>query len=105
MERRITSRFDVEGYEDKVLSGLSQPVPMMTLEYTGGYPQVFEGVVASIKRLGCRDISTWEKRNRSGKNGERASTTFEYVQDVRTTFAEYYSGLEQFVQGDMLLRC
>ena len=42
-------KIDVEGYEDRVLEGLSQPLPALSLEYL---PAALEPALAAIARLG-----------------------------------------------------
>jgi FkbM family methyltransferase len=45
-------KIDVEGFETEVMSGLSQPVDLISFEYLPGLPQVSREVVARIDRLG-----------------------------------------------------
>lgn len=45
-------KIDVEGYEEDVLSGLSRPVPMLSVEYLPGLPERSLRVVERIERLG-----------------------------------------------------
>ncbi|WP_273524075.1 FkbM family methyltransferase [Rhodosalinus sediminis] len=48
-------KIDVEGYEIEVLSGLSQPVRMVSVEYLPGFADLTERVVARLEALGlCR---------------------------------------------------
>ena len=45
-------KIDVEGFEIEVLSGLSQPVPMLSVEYLPGFPELARAVIARLEALG-----------------------------------------------------
>jgi FkbM family methyltransferase len=45
-------KIDVEGFELEVLSGLSSPVPMLSVEYLPGFPHLSRAVVARLTELG-----------------------------------------------------
>ncbi|WOI58226.1 FkbM family methyltransferase [Palleronia sp. LCG004] len=45
-------KIDVEGYEIEVLSGLSRPVPMVSVEYLPGFADFTERVVARLEEIG-----------------------------------------------------
>ncbi|MDG4648205.1 FkbM family methyltransferase [Roseibacterium sp. SDUM158017] len=45
-------KIDVEGYELEVLGGLSVPVPMVSVEYLPGFPQLTRDVVRRLAELG-----------------------------------------------------
>lgn len=45
-------KIDVEGFEDAVLEGLSQPVAVVALEYLPGLPQAAQRAVQKLARLG-----------------------------------------------------
>jgi FkbM family methyltransferase len=46
-------KIDVEGFELDVLSGLSRPVPLMSVEYLPGFPGLTLAVLDRIEELGC----------------------------------------------------
>ena len=52
-------KIDVEGYEAEVLSGLSQPVDLVSFEYLPGLPQASAAVLARLAELGHLLNSTW----------------------------------------------
>jgi FkbM family methyltransferase len=45
-------KIDVEGFELEVLSGLSAPVPMLSVEYLPGFPHLSRAVVARLMEFG-----------------------------------------------------
>lgn len=45
-------KIDVEGFEIEVLSGLSQPVPMVSVEYLPGFPRLTRAVIERLESLG-----------------------------------------------------
>jgi len=45
-------KIDVEGYELQVLSGLSKPVPLISVEYLPGFPKLTKEVVTRLLELG-----------------------------------------------------
>lgn len=45
-------KIDVEGFEDRVLAGLSQPVPMLSVEYLPGFRDRTLRVLEQLARLG-----------------------------------------------------
>ncbi len=45
-------KIDVEGFEAEVLAGLSQPVPLLSVEYLPGLPQVSRDAIDRIAALG-----------------------------------------------------
>ncbi|NKX44016.1 FkbM family methyltransferase [Roseicyclus persicicus] len=45
-------KIDVEGFEIEVLSGLSRPVPMLSVEYLPGFASLTTRVIARLEELG-----------------------------------------------------
>ncbi|WP_236736976.1 FkbM family methyltransferase [Palleronia pelagia] len=45
-------KIDVEGFEIEVLSGLSQPLPMLSVEYLPAFPKLTVGVIDRLCALG-----------------------------------------------------
>lgn len=45
-------KIDVEGFELEVLSGLSQPVPLLSVEYLPGFTHLTHKVIKRIEQLG-----------------------------------------------------
>lgn len=45
-------KIDVEGFEIGVLSGLSRPVPMLSVEYLPGFPDLTSAVITRLEELG-----------------------------------------------------
>lgn len=45
-------KIDVEGFEIDVLAGLSQPVPMISVEYLPGFAELTRAVIARLEALG-----------------------------------------------------
>ncbi|MEL7259420.1 MAG: FkbM family methyltransferase, partial [Pseudomonadota bacterium] len=46
-------KIDVEGYELEVLSGLSRPVNMLSVEYLPGFAELSQAVIACLEELGA----------------------------------------------------
>ncbi|MEI4232034.1 FkbM family methyltransferase [Roseovarius sp. D22-M7] len=46
-------KVDVEGYEIEVLSGLSQPVPIVSVEFLPGFPHLTLAVIDRLAKLGA----------------------------------------------------
>ncbi|KGE04223.1 FkbM family methyltransferase [Pseudohaliea rubra] len=46
-------KIDVEGFESEVLAGLSQPVPLLSVEYLPAFAQLTQAVIARIEALGA----------------------------------------------------
>lgn len=47
-------KIDVEGFELEVLSGLSEPVPLISVEYLPAYPHLSSAVIDRLTELGLR---------------------------------------------------
>lgn len=100
-------KVDVEGYEDKVLAGLSAPIDLLSFEYTGGYDKVFSQCMQHIKRLGAKSITSFQKIKTKTKRGDQIVKrthfevqVFESVEECLTFFAS----LDRYKQGDILVR-
>lgn len=56
-------KIDVEGYEAEVLSGLSQPVDLVSFEYLPGLPQASAAVLARLAELGTYEFNVVRGEN------------------------------------------
>ena len=54
----IFIKIDVEGYEDKVLAGLSHKIDFICFEFTGGFTDTFINCIEHIERLGYKDLTS-----------------------------------------------
>ena len=56
-------KIDVEGFEPEVLSGLTQPVPLISVEYLPGLPEVSQRAVGMIAALGDYEFNVVQGEN------------------------------------------
>ncbi|WP_245243316.1 FkbM family methyltransferase [Pararhodobacter sp. SW119] len=56
-------KIDVEGFEPEVLSGLSHPVPMISIEYLPGLPEVSQRAADMIAALGNYEFNVVRGEN------------------------------------------
>ena len=56
-------KIDVEGFEPEVLSGLSQPVPLISIEYLPGLPEVSKKAIGMIAALGTYEFNVVQGEN------------------------------------------
>lgn len=56
-------KIDVEGFETEVLSGLSQPVPLISVEYLPGLPDVSRRAISMIADLGVYEFNVVRGEN------------------------------------------
>jgi FkbM family methyltransferase len=96
-------KIDVEGFENKVLAGLSHRPVYMSLEYTGGYKQIFEECLSHFKRLGYKKFAAYEKRKRGSKTNPKETRYIRYKFGSIDDFRVYFNKLPQFAQGDVLV--
>ncbi len=90
-------KIDVEGFEDQVLAGLDSAVDMISLEYTGGYPAVFEAGAVEIQRLGYERLFAFEvKKTTTGK----LCRIFRF--HGMDAALDYLRPLAKYKQGDLL---
>jgi FkbM family methyltransferase len=91
-------KIDVEGFEDQVLAGLKSTVDMLSFEYTGGYPEVFESCAQEMQRLNYHRIIAFEEKK---KGAEKLCRIFEFDGIDKTL--SYFRALDKYRQGDLLL--
>ncbi|CAM2065225.1 FkbM family methyltransferase [Sulfidibacter corallicola] len=91
-------KVDVENLEGLVLSGLHQPVELLSFEYTGGYSENFKTCLAQIERLGFSELIAFEKN----KIGNRKFARLVQLRDIEAAH-QYFEGLPRFQQGDFLV--
>ncbi|MGY6704027.1 FkbM family methyltransferase [Roseinatronobacter sp.] len=56
-------KIDVEGFETEVLSGLSHPVALISVEYLPGLPEVSQQAIAMIAKLGIYEFNVVRGEN------------------------------------------
>lgn len=96
-------KVDVEGYEDKVLEGLSYKCDIISLEYTGGYDEVFMPCIERLEKIGFTKLVAFEKIKENTSEGRIAR----FERTEFTSFSDcvsYYKSLQKFTQGDLLVR-
>lgn len=91
-------KIDVEGFEDKVLAGLTSAVDMLSFEYTGGYAEIFEACALEIRRLDYRRIIAFEEKK---KGSRKLCRIFQF--DAVDQTLSYFRALDKYRQGDLLL--
>ena len=72
-------KIDVEGYELQVLSGLSTPVDLVSVEYLPGFPKLIEEVIARLLELG-----DYEFNPVIGENAKFLWSDWKSAEELRT---------------------
>jgi len=104
----IYIKIDVEGYEHKVLGGLSHRIDFISFEFTSGYWESFSESIKVIEKLGFRKISLFmvKKTRINGKKARIHDLVGEFynVSDVIKFFKSLpISKHSDIKQGDMLI--
>ena len=100
-------KIDVEGYEHKVLGGLSHKVDFITLEFTESYWESFSESIKIVEKLGFRKMTTFEKKKIKKRVNGRKKTIRSYkvvdeFSDVQSVL-EFFKKLPRRAQGDILI--
>jgi len=100
-------KIDVEGYEHKVLGGLSHKVDFITFEFTEGYWESFFESIKVIEKLGFKKMTTFEKR-KIKKNVDGRRKTIRSYKIVNEFFdvpsvLKFFKKLSHRAQGDVLI--
>jgi FkbM family methyltransferase len=79
------TKIDVEGYEAEVVAGLSQPVPILSFEFTGEWWESAAAVVERLDGLGMRrfNISLEESFRFTWDGWRTAVDVVSYLRDLR----------------------
>lgn len=85
-------KIDVEGYEDKVLEGLSYKIKYITFEYTPEFRDQFVRCLDKINELGFSKLIAGEKKKRSFLVDE-----FSSIDEA----IKYFDALPNGTQGDL----
>ena len=100
-------KVDVEGYEHKVLGGLSQKIDFISLEFTGGYWETFSESIEVLEKFEIKKMTTFiKKKVKKTVNGRRklvrAYKLVDEFDDVSSVF-KFFKKLPYRVQGDILI--
>lgn len=100
-------KIDVEGYDHKVLGGLSHKIDFISFEFTEGYWESFYESVKVVKKLGFKKITTFEKKKIKKMVNGRKKTIRSYkivneFSDVQSVL-EFFKGLSSKAHGDVLI--
>jgi FkbM family methyltransferase len=97
-------KIDVEGYEGAVLRGLSKKIPMISLEYTGGYPDNFMDCMDLLEKLGSNKFVGFEKEViKATKTKKKTKICNRYEFDDIDDVKKYFTSLPKYQQGDLLV--
>jgi len=101
-------KIDVEGYEHKVLGGLSHRIDFISFEFTSGYWETFSESIKVIEKLGFRKISPFmvKKTRINGKKARIHDLVGEFynISDVIKFFKSLpMSKSKDIKQGDILI--
>lgn len=91
-------KIDVENFEHRVLAGLSKPPALLSFEFTGGYPECFNGCLDWMHSFQFTELLAFEVV----KRGEQKFNQIIRFRDFDGC-AAYYDLLPKFRQADMLL--
>ncbi|WP_201745089.1 FkbM family methyltransferase [Aidingimonas lacisalsi] len=89
-------KIDVEGFEDQVLAGLSQPLPALSVEFVAGALDVAQACVARLKTLGDYEYNTIA--------GERRLFRWSQWQSPDTVLNWLSEGADALTSGDLYAR-
>ncbi len=100
-------KVDVEGYEHKVLGGLSHKINFISLEFTGGYWETFSESIKTAEKFGIKKMTTFIKRKVKKTVDGRRKTIRSYkivdeFDDVPSVF-KFFKNLPDRDQGDILI--
>lgn len=78
------TKIDVEGYESEVVAGLSQPLPLLSFEFTSEWWESAAAVVERLDNLGMRrfNISPGESFRFKWDDWRSAADVISYVRDL-----------------------
>lgn len=101
-------KIDVEGFEHKVLAGLTTQIDLISFEFTQGFTDSFTKCLEEVKALGFKKMTTFVKKKIKGTVDGRRKTIrayklvdeFDNIKDVLRFFNTELSKLEQ---GDILI--
>jgi FkbM family methyltransferase len=104
----IYIKIDVEGYEHKVLAGLSYNIEFISIEFTEGFIENFINCMKHVERLGYKKLITIQKVKKKGiVNGRRRTiASYKVVDDFYDvkTLIEFFKLLPKNRQGDLLIK-
>lgn len=100
-------KIDVEGYEHKVLGGLSQKIDFVSLEFTGGYWETFSESIKILEKFEIKKMTTFiKKKIKKTVDGRRklirSYKIVDEFNDVSLVF-KFFKELPYKVQGDILI--
>jgi len=100
-------KVDVEGYEHKVLGGLSQRIDFISLEFTANYWETFSESMKIVENLGFNKMITFQKKKIKGTvHGVRKTLqTYKIVDEFHDvkSIIEFFKRLPDRMQGDVLI--
>ena len=100
-------KVDVEGYEHKVLGGLSQKIDFISLEFTGGYWETFSESIKIVEKFGFKKMTTFIKKKIKRKVDGRKKTIRSYKIvdefDNVSSVLKFFKKIPHPVQGDILI--
>lgn len=93
-------KIDVEGYEDYVLKGLTEPIPYISFEYTNGHDKSFKRSLDILKNLGYKKFVMFDCCRDKKKKKYRTEQVFDNVFDCIVYFSQMKK--RKAYRGDLL---
>jgi FkbM family methyltransferase len=103
-------KIDVEGYEDKVLSGLSQSVDLISFEFTEGFEDNFIRCINLLEKFNPKKMITFQnikiKRKKRIPGMSKILKRYCIIDefDNLTSVINFYKSLPIRTQGDILIQ-
>lgn len=103
-------KIDVEGYENKVISGLSNKIDLISFEFTEGFENNFIDCINLIEKFQPKKILTFQnikikrKKKIPGKNKVlRRYCIVDKFSNIESV-VDFYRNLPERIQGDILIQ-
>lgn len=103
-------KIDVEGYENKVLSGLSKKIDLISFEFTEGFENNFIECIKIIKNFQPKKMLTFQnikiKRKKKVPGKNKVLRRYCIVDEFLDTDSviNFYRNLPERIQGDILIQ-
>ena len=100
-------KIDVEGYEHKVLAGLSCKIDFISFEFTESYWETFFESIKIVEKLGFKKMITFQKKKiKKTINGQRKTVKSYKIMDEFfdvPSILKFFKELPSRIQGDVLV--